>query len=255
MYGIIFEKTWVNELYTILCNSIFFFYACIKWLGLPKDSFIETILVFVIIIVLNSQYFVTHLKFLQLHWLFFTPAHGCSLINEYINGNFIAYTGNSPNHTDLKYITKHRTEADAVVGEYLVLHLFYHCSWIWTIPFYFFFWGVFVFSTGLSTVIECRSEGQASVYLCVSCSTKLDHGLINYHLVKFGHRYSYLVSPIGLEKKSMFIIIIILILLYYYSANWDTPWSRPLNKAEPTSHSSSFMFMSKCLISVILKHK
>ncbi|XP_058233647.1 uncharacterized protein si:ch211-199g17.2 isoform X2 [Hemibagrus wyckioides] len=69
---------------------------------------------------------------------------------------------NSPNHTDLKYITKHRTEADAVVG--------------------------------LSTVIECRSEGQASVYLCVSCSTKLDHGLINYHLVKFGHRYSYLRS-------------------------------------------------------------
>ncbi|KAK3511667.1 hypothetical protein QTP70_014562 [Hemibagrus guttatus] len=68
--------------------------------------------------------------------------------------------GNSPNHTELKYITKHRTEADAVVG--------------------------------LSTVIECRSDGQASLYLCVSCSTKLDHDLINYHLVKFGHRYSYL---------------------------------------------------------------
>ncbi|XP_060798913.1 uncharacterized protein si:ch211-199g17.2 isoform X2 [Neoarius graeffei] len=69
-------------------------------------------------------------------------------------------TGNSIKHTDLKYINKNRTEADAVVG--------------------------------LSAVIECRSEGQASLYLCVSCSSKLNHDVINYHLVKSGHRYSYL---------------------------------------------------------------
>ncbi|XP_053531405.1 uncharacterized protein si:ch211-199g17.2 isoform X3 [Ictalurus punctatus] len=69
-------------------------------------------------------------------------------------------TGNSLKHSDLKCINKTRTEADAVVG--------------------------------LPAVIECRSEGQSSLYLCVSCSSKLDHDLINNHLIKSGHRYSYL---------------------------------------------------------------
>ncbi|XP_053084384.1 uncharacterized protein si:ch211-199g17.2 isoform X3 [Pangasianodon hypophthalmus] len=68
--------------------------------------------------------------------------------------------GNSLKHTDLKNMNKNRTEVDAVVG--------------------------------LSAVIECRSEGQAPLYLCVSCSSKLNHDLISYHLVKSGHRYSYL---------------------------------------------------------------
>ncbi|GAA6110728.1 uncharacterized protein si:ch211-199g17.2 isoform X4 [Tachysurus ichikawai] len=68
--------------------------------------------------------------------------------------------GNSPKHTDLNYITKNRTEADALVG--------------------------------LSAVIECRNKGQALLDLCVSCSTTLDPKLINYHLVKSGHRYNYL---------------------------------------------------------------
>ncbi|XP_062846649.1 uncharacterized protein LOC134307776 isoform X2 [Trichomycterus rosablanca] len=45
---------------------------------------------------------------------------------------------------------------------------------------------------GLSSVIECRSEGQVPLYLCVSCSSKLNHDLIISHLLKCGHRYSYL---------------------------------------------------------------
>ncbi|KAF4073959.1 hypothetical protein AMELA_G00249180 [Ameiurus melas] len=69
-------------------------------------------------------------------------------------------TGNSLTHSDLKCMNKIRTEADAVVG--------------------------------LPAVIECRSEGRSSLYLCVSCSSKLDHDLINNHLIKSGHRYSYL---------------------------------------------------------------
>ncbi|XP_027031369.2 uncharacterized protein si:ch211-199g17.2 isoform X4 [Tachysurus fulvidraco] len=69
-------------------------------------------------------------------------------------------TGNSLKHTDLNYSTKNRTEADALVG--------------------------------LSAVIECRNDGQALLDLCVSCSTMLEPKLINYHLVKSGHRYNYL---------------------------------------------------------------
>ncbi|XP_060752809.1 uncharacterized protein si:ch211-199g17.2 isoform X3 [Tachysurus vachellii] len=68
--------------------------------------------------------------------------------------------GNSPKHTDLNYITKNKTEADALVG--------------------------------LSAVIECRNDGQALLDLCVSCSTIIEPKLINYHLVKSGHRYNYL---------------------------------------------------------------
>ncbi|XP_035385054.1 uncharacterized protein si:ch211-199g17.2 [Electrophorus electricus] len=45
---------------------------------------------------------------------------------------------------------------------------------------------------GLSSVIECVSEGQPPLYFCVSCSSKLDHDLIINHLVKCGHRNSYL---------------------------------------------------------------
>ncbi|XP_072532338.1 uncharacterized protein [Salminus brasiliensis] len=45
---------------------------------------------------------------------------------------------------------------------------------------------------GLSSVIECRSNGQPSLYLCVACSSKLNHDLIINHLMKLGHRESYL---------------------------------------------------------------
>ncbi|XP_053347593.1 uncharacterized protein LOC128518481 isoform X2 [Clarias gariepinus] len=69
-------------------------------------------------------------------------------------------TGNIFKHSDLRYSNKNRTEADAVVG--------------------------------LSAMIECRCEGKASLYLCVSCSRKLNHDLFRYHLLKYRHRYSYL---------------------------------------------------------------
>ncbi|KAL6457074.1 hypothetical protein MHYP_G00340370 [Metynnis hypsauchen] len=45
---------------------------------------------------------------------------------------------------------------------------------------------------GLSSVIVCQSERQAPLYLCVSCSSKLSHDLIINHLLKPGHRESYL---------------------------------------------------------------
>ncbi|KAI4871830.1 hypothetical protein NFI96_016388, partial [Prochilodus magdalenae] len=45
---------------------------------------------------------------------------------------------------------------------------------------------------GLSSVIQCQCEGQAPLYLCVSCSRKLNHDLIINHLLKPGHRDSYL---------------------------------------------------------------
>ncbi|XP_036421402.1 uncharacterized protein LOC118804896 [Colossoma macropomum] len=71
-------------------------------------------------------------------------------------------TGNPFKHTtDLKeYLSSKRAASDAVVG--------------------------------LSSVIVCQSEGQAPLYLCVSCSSKLSHDLIINHLLKPGHRDSYL---------------------------------------------------------------
>ncbi|XP_037391311.1 uncharacterized protein LOC108426524 isoform X3 [Pygocentrus nattereri] len=71
-------------------------------------------------------------------------------------------TGNPFKHTaDLKgYLSSKRAVSDAVVG--------------------------------LRSVIVCQSEGQAPLYLCVSCSSKLSHDLIINHLLKPGHRECYL---------------------------------------------------------------
>lgn len=96
-----------------------------------------------------------------------------------------------------------------------------------------------MFATGLSAVIECRSEGQASLYLCVSCSSKHNHNLINLHLVKPGHRYSYMVSPIGFETMS-------LCLLYIKAQCDQQPW------IEQSWLSFQFCVMSNCLIVLIL---
>ncbi|XP_022539013.2 uncharacterized protein LOC103038962 isoform X1 [Astyanax mexicanus] len=45
---------------------------------------------------------------------------------------------------------------------------------------------------GLSSIIECRSDDQSSLFLCIACSSKLNRDLIINHLMKPGHRESYL---------------------------------------------------------------
>ncbi|XP_066529823.1 uncharacterized protein [Hoplias malabaricus] len=71
-------------------------------------------------------------------------------------------TGNQLKHTEQlkKYINSKRKATDAIVG--------------------------------LSSLIVCQSEGQAPLYFCVPCSSKLDHDLIINHLLKPGHRESHL---------------------------------------------------------------
>lgn len=134
---------------------------------------------------------------LQNKWLFVHPIENISFADDVVlmnitNWMIFYYTATPFKHTDdLKEYVNNKTArvSDAVVGKYPRVYIL--CIWItFSVSL------MCVSITGLSSIIECRSKGQAPLYLCVSCSRKLSHNLIIEHLRKPGHRDSYLVSLI-----------------------------------------------------------